>query len=89
VNAGVLEAVDRIVNRGGPREDVLGAALDVLVGRGVVDWAAFGDVERGVRGDAAEEHGGVLRAAGVADPETLGRVALLVSHYEGGGSWSR
>jgi hypothetical protein len=38
--SGVLEAVDRIVNRGGDAEDVLQRTVTTLVDRGGAKWAA-------------------------------------------------
>jgi hypothetical protein len=38
--SGVLEAVDRIVNRGGDAEDVLQSTVTTLVDRGGAKWAA-------------------------------------------------
>lgn len=40
-NGGALEAVDRILNRGGDADDVLRAVVDVLVDRGGCAWAGI------------------------------------------------
>jgi hypothetical protein len=39
--AGALEAVDRILNRGGEADDVLREVVDVLVARGGCAWAGI------------------------------------------------
>jgi hypothetical protein len=41
VSAGALEAVDRILNRGGDADDVLRAVVSVLVERGGCTWAGI------------------------------------------------
>jgi hypothetical protein len=47
MSAGALEAVDRILNRGGDADDVLRAVVDVLVARGGCSWAGILFVEGG------------------------------------------
>ncbi len=42
-----LEALDRILNRGGEPDDVLRAALEVLVEEPAIDWASVSFVESG------------------------------------------
>lgn len=44
---GALEAVDRILNRGGDADDVLRGVLAVLRERASVDWAGIAFVEEG------------------------------------------
>jgi len=46
-SAGALEAVDRIINRGGDADEVLRALVDVLVERGGCAWAGILFVEEG------------------------------------------
>ena len=43
----VLEAVDRILNRGGDADDVLRAVVTALVERGGVEWAGISFVDGG------------------------------------------
>ena len=52
---GALEAIERILNRGGDADDVLRAAVDVLTSRGGYDWVslAFVEGERVVEGPSA------------------------------------
>jgi hypothetical protein len=45
--SGALEAVDRILNRGGDADDVLREVVATLVGRGGCAWAAIAFVEAG------------------------------------------
>jgi len=54
---GVVDAVDRILNRGGDADDVLRAVVRTLVERGGYAWAAISFVEEGrlVPGPAAGE----------------------------------
>lgn len=47
MSTGALEAVDRVVNRGGEPDDVLRATVSALVERGACTWA-------GIRFDAKE-----------------------------------
>lgn len=44
-DSGALEAVDRILNRGGDADDVLRAVVAALVERGVCTWAGIWFVE--------------------------------------------
>ncbi len=44
---GALEAVDRILNRGGDADDVLGAVVDVLRERVSYEWVGIALVEEG------------------------------------------
>jgi len=46
-NAGALDAVDRILNRGGDADDVLRAVVGALVERGECAWAGILFVEDG------------------------------------------
>ncbi len=55
-DAGTLEAVDRILNRGGDPDELVAAILGVLVARGVAAWAAL-------------EHGPSAGGPRPADPE--------------------
>ena len=41
VSAGAIEAIDRILNRGGDADDVLRAVVVVLVEQGGCDWAGI------------------------------------------------
>jgi hypothetical protein len=45
--SGALEAVDRILNRGGDADDVLREVVAALVGRGGCAWAGIAFVEDG------------------------------------------
>jgi hypothetical protein len=47
MNAAALEAVDRIVNRGGGRDEVLQAVVGTLVQRGGCTWACVLLAENG------------------------------------------
>jgi hypothetical protein len=47
MSAGALEAVDRILNRGGDADDVLRAVVSTLVERGGCSWAGILFVEDG------------------------------------------
>ena len=47
MNAGALDAVDRILNRGGDADDVLRAVVGALVERGGCAWAGILFVEAG------------------------------------------
>jgi hypothetical protein len=55
VSAGALEAVDRVLDRGGDADDVLRAVVSVLVELGACEWAGIRFVEDGelVLGPAA------------------------------------
>ena len=67
-SGGVLEAVDRILNRGGDADDVLRAVVAALVERGGVEWAGISFVD----GDAL-----VLGpTAGRPDPARRSSVAI-------------
>ena len=58
---GAVDAVDRILNRGGDAGDVLGAVVGALVERGGCAWAAivpFRDGEPGTATHAGEERPG-------------------------------
>jgi hypothetical protein len=46
-SSGALEAVDRILNRGGDADDVLRAVVAALVERGGCAWAGIAFVEEG------------------------------------------
>jgi hypothetical protein len=46
-SSGALEAVDRILNRGGDADDVLRAVVAALVERGGCTWAGIAFVEEG------------------------------------------
>jgi hypothetical protein len=46
-SSGAIEAVDRILNRGGDADDVLRAVVAVLVERGRCAWAGIAFVEEG------------------------------------------
>ena len=86
---GALEAVDRILNRGGDSEQVLSAVLDSLRTRGV-PYASirFGDRELTTGGRSPDvearvsENGTVALA--VDDQAFVERVATLVSPYTAG-----
>ena len=95
-HAGALEAVDRILNRGGAPDDVLRAVADVLHER-LFAHVAVVTHER-VRAEAGAPTGaaglaapiaaaGELRATprepSAADGALLARVALLLSPYAG------
>jgi hypothetical protein len=87
---GVLEAVDRIVNRGGERDGVLRAVLEALYARGAT-YAAIrvGDHELAVGTPAAateapivvggQRVGTLLGAAG--DRAVVARTATFISPY--------
>ncbi len=47
MSSGALEAVDRILNRGGDADDVLRAIVETLVERGVCAWAGVFLLEEG------------------------------------------
>jgi hypothetical protein len=47
VSAGALEAIDRILNRGGDADDVLRAVVATIVERGGCRWAGISFVEGG------------------------------------------
>jgi hypothetical protein len=47
MSSGALEAVDRVLNRGGDADDVLRAVVEVLVTRGRCAWAGILFVENG------------------------------------------
>ena len=80
--AAALEAVERVLNRGGEREQVLRAVLEVLHARGVPYAAVrLGDREL-VVGSAIKTRttsGAVTMA--VDDVEFVQRVATLISPY--------
>jgi hypothetical protein len=69
---GALEAVDRVLNRGGDADDVLRAVVSVLVDRGGCAWAGILFVEDGVLVLGPE--------AGTERPEARTQVAVV---YEG------
>jgi hypothetical protein len=88
--AGALEAVDRIVNRGGDADDVVRAVLAALHERGVAAAIRFAGGGELAAGDGAPglrvpivrdgERIGELEAA--ADDEAfVARVATLISPY--------
>jgi putative methionine-R-sulfoxide reductase with GAF domain len=93
--SGTLEAIDRILNRGGDADDVLRDVLNAMHERGIV-WAAIRFVEEGElvdgpsAGDPTEaivvpvvyegKQVGELEAA-VDDRDFLERVATLVSAH--------
>jgi hypothetical protein len=94
-HSGALEAIDRILNRGGEADDVLREVLDAMHERGIA-WAAIRFVEEGglVEGPTVGERTdattvpviyggkriGELEAA-VDDRAFLERVATLVSAH--------
>ena len=47
MSAGALEAIDRILNRGGEADDVLRAVVAALVERGGCSWAGILFAEEG------------------------------------------
>ena len=95
VSSGVVEAVERIINRGGDADDILRAVLTAFRDRGVA-YAAVRFVEGGdlVDGPSAGEPAPALAvpvvyrgdrvgelAAAVDDRRLLERVATLISPY--------
>jgi hypothetical protein len=64
-SSGALEAVDRILSRGGDADDVLRAVVAALVERGGCAWAAIAFVEEGslALGPQAGEPDGERRTA--------------------------
>jgi hypothetical protein len=87
-HAGALEAVDRIVNRGGAPKEVLRAVLEALNERGIPALIRFSDGRElgggsgGVRAPVVlgGERLGELEAD-ADDPAFVERVATLVSPY--------
>ena len=83
-HAGALEAVDRVLNRGGDAEAVLQAVADALHER-VFAWVAVGPVEAGTRPARSSLRAGDLaaepREPSPEDAPLLERVALLVSAH--------
>ena len=80
--AAALEAVERVLNRGGEREQVLRAVLEVLHARGVPYAAVRLDDRELTVGSAIETRttrGAVTMA--VDDVEFVQRVATLISPY--------
>jgi hypothetical protein len=88
---GALEAVDRILNRGGDADDVLRAVLEALHARGVPYAAVRFEGSRalavGIRAPAVEAvvvfeetRVGALEVA-VDDTQFVERVAILISPY--------
>jgi len=63
--SGALEAIDRILNRGGDADDVLRAVVSILVERGGYAWAGFSFLEEGalVPGPEAGEPDEARRSA--------------------------
>jgi hypothetical protein len=80
VSADVLEAVDRIVERGGESQDVLQAAVMAIVDRGGAKWAAvlFNDEGELIVGPHAgvAEPGERRTAPVVRDEAHLGELAV-------------
>ena len=76
---GVVDAVDRILNRGGDADDVLRAVVSTLVERGGYVWAGISFVEEGtlVPGPAAGEPDEARRTAVpvIYEGERVGEVA--------------
>ena len=79
---GALEAVERILNRGGEPKDVLRSVLEALHGRGV----GFGAIRTGgeeltvgAPGDALTTSGALTMSA--ADQAFVDRVATLISPF--------
>jgi hypothetical protein len=83
---GALEAVERIVNRGGEPEAVLRAVLDALHARGI-SYAAvrIGDEQLSVGSPDDGLTSGALTAT-TTDQEFVARVATLISPYSQGSS---
>jgi hypothetical protein len=92
---GALEAVERILNRGGEPEDVVGAVLEALRARGVA-WAnvRLTENDRVVGGPAVGDRGVGIVAPVVFEATKIGslelaagdwafveRVAVLISPY--------
>jgi hypothetical protein len=87
-SAGALEAVERILNRGGEPDAVLRDVVRVLHER-TGCWFAIGDIASGPTPHETQRHQVLwegapvaeLTAAAEADPALCARVALLVSPY--------
>ena len=77
--AGALEAIDRILNRGGDADDVLRTVLETLHDRGV-PYAAIRFVEAGrlVDGPSIGERGPTRTAPVVYQDELVGELELAV-----------
>jgi hypothetical protein len=72
MSAGALEAVDRILNRGGDADDVLRGVVDVLVERGGCSWA----------GILFAEDGELVLGPDAGEPQPAARVEVPVE-YQG------
>jgi hypothetical protein len=79
-SAGALEAVDRILNRGGDADDVLREIVAVLVERGGCGWAGIAFVEEGSLVLGPE--------AGTANAETRERVEIAYRGEKVGELWA-
>jgi hypothetical protein len=79
-SAGALEAVDRILNRGGDADDVLREVVAVLVERGGCAWAGIAFVEEGSLVLGPE--------AGAADAGTRERVEIAYRGEQVGELWA-
>jgi hypothetical protein len=93
-SSGALEAVERILNRGGNADEVLRQVVDVLHSRtgGWVGIAFDSALRASAGGEMPENHQrhpivrqgqtvAELRTSAEADPALCARVALLISPY--------
>jgi hypothetical protein len=94
MSAGALEAIDRVLNRGGEADEVLGQVVAILTERGGCSYAAItfpdGDAHVSGRADCdtvttpvvfQDAHVADLVAPAGVDGAFLTRVATLVSAY--------
>jgi hypothetical protein len=77
--AGALEAIDRILNRGGEADDVLRAVLEALYERGI-SYAAIRFVENGqlLEGPSVGDRTAALTTAVIYDGARVGQLELAV-----------
>ena len=75
--SGALEAVERILNRGGERDEVLRAVVEAL--HGVYPYVRLAEFEVGA-GEPAYRAGDLEVGGAPVDEAIVDRIALLVSY---------
>jgi hypothetical protein len=77
--SGVLEAVERILNRGGDRDEVLRRVVEAL--HRVYPYVRVGELEIGEPAEPTIDAGALRVGGGPADRAIPERIGLLISSY--------